>query len=65
MSAREYSHVINIFFVLVSLWVEVKRSRIRHVGSGFVRYDRDIIAYLVLVGITFVRIKRSADCYVG
>ena len=60
MSAREYSHIINIFFVLVPVRVEVKRSRIRHVGPSIVGDDRDIIAYLVLVRIALEWIKRIA-----
>jgi hypothetical protein len=60
LSAGEYSHIINIFFVLVPVRIEVKRSRIRHVASGIVGYDSDIIAYLVLVRIAFKRIKRIA-----
>ena len=60
MSAREYSHIINIFFVLIPVRIEVKRGRIRHIGPSIVGDDSDIIAYLVLVRIAFERIKRIA-----
>ena len=57
MPTREYSNVINIFFVLIPVRVEVKRSRIRHVASRIIGNNRDIIAYLVLVRISLERIK--------
>ncbi len=60
MSAREYSHIINIFFVLIPVGIEVKRGRIRHIGPSIVGDDSDIIAYLVLVRIALERIKRIA-----
>ena len=47
--------------MLVPVRIEVKRSRIRHVASGIVGYDSDIIAYLALIGIALERIKRIAD----
>src|SRR5713101_2504600 len=53
----EYPNVINVFFVLVPDRVEVKRSRIRHVASGLVRYNCDVVAYLVLIRIALERIK--------
>jgi hypothetical protein len=60
LASWEYSNVINVFFVLVSLRVEVKGSGVSHVATGIVRNDRNIIAYLVLVWIAFERIKRIA-----
>lgn len=45
--------------------VEVKRGRVRYVTTGFIGNDRDIIAYLVLVRITFEWIKRIAHRHVG
>jgi hypothetical protein len=60
LSAREYPNVIDIFFVLVSLRVEVKRGGVRHVTSGVIRNDGDIVTYLVLIGIAFEWIKRIA-----
>ena len=60
MSAREYSHVINIFFMLVSLRIEVKRSRIRHVAPSIIGDDGDVIANFVLIWIAFQWIKRVA-----
>ena len=60
MSTREYSHVINIFLVLIPVWIEVKRSRIRHVAPSIIGDDSDIVAYLVLIRIAFERIKGIA-----
>ena len=61
MSARKYPDIVYIFFVLVSLGIEVKGGRVSYVASGLVRYHRDIIAYLALVRIAFEWIKRIAD----
>ena len=44
--------------------IEVERSRVRHVTAGFIGNDRDIIAYLALVRITFEWIKRIAHRHV-
>jgi len=44
--------------------VEVERGGIRHVTSGFIGNDRDIVAYLVLIRVAFEGIKRIADCNV-
>ena len=65
MSAREYSHVINIFLVLIPVRIEVKCSRIRHVAPSIVGDDSDVIAYLVLIRIAFERIKRVANRHIG
>ena len=46
--------------MLVSLWVEVEGGGVSHITSGIVGYDRDIIAYLVLIRIAFERIKGVA-----
>ena len=46
------------------VWVEVERGGVSHVGAGFIRDDRDIIAYLALVRITFEWIKRIAHRHV-
>ena len=64
MSAREYSHVINIFLVLIPVRIEVKRSRIRHIAPSIVGDDGDIIAYLVLIRIAFERIKWVANRHI-
>jgi hypothetical protein len=45
--------------------IEVERGRIRHVGSGVIRYERDVIAYLTLVRPAFQRIKGVAYRYVS
>ena len=59
------AHVVNVFFVLIATRVEVERSRIGYIASGVIRNNCDIVTDLVLIRIAFVRIKRSADCYVG
>jgi len=64
LSARKYPDIVYIFFVLVSLRVEVKRGRVRYVTAGFVGNDGDIVAYLALIWIPFERIKRIAHCHV-
>jgi hypothetical protein len=46
--------------VLPTVRVEVKSRGVRHVTTGIVRNDRDIVAYLVLVRIAFEGIKRIA-----
>ncbi len=33
LSAWEYPHIINVFFVLSPLWIEVKSGRIRHIAT--------------------------------
>ena len=37
--------------------VEVERGRIRRIAPCVIGYDRDVIAYLVLIRIAFERIK--------
>jgi len=51
--------------VLVPVRVEVKSGRIGHVTPGVVRHDGDVIAYLALVRIALLRIKRIAYLNVG
>jgi hypothetical protein len=65
LSAREYPNVIDIFFVLVSLRVEVKRGGVRHVTSGVIRNDGDIVTYLVLVRVALKWVKGITHCHVG
>ena len=60
MTTGKYPHVINVFFVLTVVRVEVECGRVSHVTPGFVRYNRNIIAYLALVRIAFERIERIA-----
>src|SRR5439155_545802 len=64
-AGREHPHVIDIFFVLPTTRVKVESGGIRDIPSGIVRHNGDVIAYLVLVRITFERIKRIAHCDVG
>ena len=40
--------------------IEVERSRIRHITTGMIRNDGDVVAYLVLVRPAFERIKGVA-----
>lgn len=46
--------------MLVSLRVEVKGSGVSHITTGIVRYNGDIVTYLLLVRVTFEGIKRIA-----
>ena len=64
MSARKYPDIVYIFFVLVSLGIEVKGRGVRNVTAGFIGNDGDIVAYLALIWVAFERIKRIADCHV-
>ena len=50
--------------MLVPLRVEVERGRIRYVTTCVIRYHRDVISDLILVRITFERIKRVAYCHI-
>jgi hypothetical protein len=64
LSTRKYPNIINIFFVLVSLRVEVKRGGVCHVAAGLVGNDCDVVTYLILIRIAFERIKRIAHCHI-
>ena len=50
--------------MLSVVWIEIERSRIRHVAAGFIGNDCDIIAYLALVRIAFEWIKSIAHRHV-
>jgi hypothetical protein len=53
--------MINILFMPPDgVRVDVESGGIRHVAAGLVRYNRDVIAYLAIVWITCMRIKRIA-----
>ena len=52
-------------FVLPPARIEVKSSGIRYVAPGIIRYDRDVITYLVLIRPAFGGIKRLTDRHVG
>ena len=45
--------------------VKVKRGRISYIASCVIGNNGDIVADLILVRITFVRIKRGADWHVS
>src|SRR2546427_469070 len=53
----KYAHEIDVLFVLAPARVEVERSRIRHITTGMIRNDGDVVAYLVLVRPAFERTK--------
>src|SRR5262249_7135782 len=59
---RKDAYIINILLVLAPVGIEVERRRIRYVTTRIIGYDRDVIADLVLVRITFERIKCIAHC---
>ena len=46
--------------MLVPLRIEVERSRVRHIAARLIRNNGDIVAYLVLIRIALLRIKRNA-----
>ena len=52
-------------FVLIAAGVKIECGGVRHVTSGVVRHDGEIIAYLILVGPPFERIKGIAHWHVG
>ena len=45
--------------------VDIVSGGVRHIASGAVRHNGDVIAYLVLIGIAFEGIKRVAYLDVG
>ena len=57
MPTGKYPNIINVFLVLTVVRVEVECRRISHVATGFVRHNRNVIAYLALVRIALRRIK--------
>src|SRR6266567_1213161 len=62
-AGRGNTHVINILFMPADgVWVDVESGGIRHVASGRVRYNRDVIAYLLILWKTCLRIERIAYC---
>ena len=65
MSTWEYPNIVNVFFVLVTVRVKVERGRICDVAPGIVRHDGNVIPDLVLVRITFERIKGCTHRYVS
>ena len=62
MPTRKYPNIINVFLVLTVVRVEVECRRISHVATGFVRYNRNVIAYLALVRIALEGVKRITHC---
>jgi hypothetical protein len=44
--------------------IKVESSRIRYVTTGVIRYDRDVVADLILIRIAFGGIKLLADGHV-
>lgn len=50
--------------MLAPAWIEVECRGVRHIGSGVIRYQRDVIAYLTLVRPAFQRVKGVTYRYV-
>jgi hypothetical protein len=65
LSTGKYPNVINVFLVLSVVRVEVECGRISHVAARLVGYNRDIVAYFVLIRITLRRVKRVAHSNIG
>jgi hypothetical protein len=51
--------------MLTPIRIEIEGSRIRHVAASLIRNDGDVIAYLVLLRPSFLRIKGVADRHIG
>ena len=64
MTAREYANVINVFFVLVAIGIEVECSGIRDIAARFVRDNGDIIADLILIRIALERVECITDSHI-
>jgi len=59
------AHVINVLFMPPDgVRIDVVSRGIRDVAAGIVRYNRDVIAYLLILRETCLRIKRIADLHV-
>lgn len=50
--------------MLAPVRVEVKRGRVSDVTTGFVGNDGNVVAYLILVRPSFLRVKRIANRHV-
>ena len=50
--------------MLSAIRIEIERRRISYVAAGVIRLNGNVVADLILVWITFERIKRVADSYV-
>ena len=57
MTTRKYAHVVNIFFVLVTVGIEIECGRIRGVATCLIRHNGDVVADLTLVRVTFERVE--------
>lgn len=60
MTTGKYPHVVNVFFVLAQVRVEVESGRVCHVATGFIGDNGDVVADLALVRIAFERVERIA-----
>src|SRR5260370_18153946 len=63
-TAWRYTNEIDILLVLAPGRVEVECVGIRHVAAAVVGYNRNVIAYLVLLRPAVERSKGTAHCYV-
>ena len=57
---RADANVINVFLVLTAVRIEVERGRVSDVPTSLIGNDGNVIAYLILVRIAFLRVKRVA-----
>jgi hypothetical protein len=64
LTPREYANVINVFFVLVAIGIEVEGSSIRDIAAHFVRDDGDVIADLILVRIALERVECITNSHI-
>ena len=60
MPTGKYPHVINVFFVLAQVRIEIKCGSIRYIAARFVGNDGNVVADLTLVWIAFEGVKRIA-----
>ncbi len=59
--------------MLTTAWIKVEGGRIRHIAAGVIRYDSDVVAYLVLVrpalervkGLTYLYVSRPGNTAIG
>src|SRR5204862_5183249 len=60
-----YTNEVDILLVFTPARVEVESGRVSDVTSSVVRYNGDVLAYLVLGRIAFERSKRIAHRHIG
>ena len=60
MSTGKYPNVINVFLVLISVRVEVKRGGIRYIAARLIGDNGNVVTDLALVWIALEGVKRIA-----